>query len=76
MKKASATIDGDRPSDEVHDCIRATLARDDGEEKVREFDAVFASLKADVLEGLAQADRGEGVTAEEMRRMFGLREKS
>lgn len=36
---------------------------------------IFAQLKADVLEGLASADRGEGVSEEEMRRIFGLTEK-
>jgi hypothetical protein len=35
-------------------------------------DAVFEQLKADVLEALAEADRGEGVSEEEMRAMFGL----
>jgi predicted transcriptional regulator len=38
--------------------------------------AVFEQLKADVLQGLAEADAGNTVSEEEMRAMFGLTEKS
>lgn len=74
VQAASANIDGDRPTDEIHDCIRAALTRDD-EKQVHEFDAVFEQLKADVLQGLAEADAGNTVSEEEMRAMFGLTEK-
>jgi len=39
-------------------------------------DALFEALKADVLKGLEQADAGLCVSADEMRKIFGISQAS